>query len=59
MKLAMDAYTIVYDLRELFNEKPRSERFEASKLLFRSKMAEGTSPMQYAVKMNGYIERLG
>ena len=27
-------------------------------MLFRSKMAEGTSLMQHALKMNGFIERL-
>ena len=56
---AMDANTIVYHVRELFDEQARSERFEISKLLFRSKIIEGTSPVQHAFKMNGHIERLG
>ena len=56
---AMGAYTIVYHLRELFDEQARSQRFEASKLFFRSKMAKGTSPVQYALKMNGFNEMLG
>ena len=43
----------------LFDEQARSKRFKVSKLLFFSKMVEGASPVQYALKMNGYIERLG
>ncbi|KAJ8761575.1 hypothetical protein K2173_004351 [Erythroxylum novogranatense] len=43
---------------ELFDEQARSERFETSRLLFTTKMAPGTSVVQYALKMNGYIERL-
>ena len=54
----MDAYTIVFHLKEMFDDQARSERFEVSKLLFRSKITEGTSPVQYALKMNGYIVRL-
>ncbi len=55
---AMDAYTIIYHLRELFDEQARTERFDISRSLFRSKMQEGTSVVQHALKMNGYIERL-
>ena len=55
---AMIAYDIVTHLKELFHEQARSERFEVSKMLFRSRMQEGTSPVQYALKMHGYIVRL-
>ena len=55
---AMGAYTIVYHLRELFDENARFEMFEASKLLFRSKMVEGTSLVHHALKMNRYFERV-
>ena len=55
----MDAYTIVYHPREVFDESTRSKRFEVSKLLLCSKMDEGTSLVQYALKMNWYIERMG
>ena len=48
----------VLHLKELFHEQARSERFKVSKMLFRSKMQEGTSPVQYALKMHGYIVRL-
>ena len=51
---AMTAYDIVAHLKDLFHEQVRSERFEVSKKLFRSKMQEGTSPVQYALKMHGY-----
>ena len=54
----MTTYDIVAHLKELFQEQARSERFEASKMLFRSKMQERTSPIQYALKMHRYIVRL-
>ena len=55
---AMIAHAIVVILKDLFHEQVRSKRFEVSKLLFRSKMQEGTSLIQYALKINGYIVRL-
>ncbi|XP_074576214.1 uncharacterized protein LOC141832650 [Curcuma longa] len=55
----MDAYTIIYHLHELFDEQARSKRFKVSKLLFRSRMQEGTTAAQHVLKMYGYIERLG
>ena len=55
---ATTTYDIVAHLKELFHEQVRSERFEVSKMLFRSRMQEGTSPVQYALKMHGYIVRL-
>ena len=56
--MAMDEYTIISHLRELFDEHARYEKFEVSKLLFRLKMVERTSPIQRVLKMNGYVERL-
>ena len=55
---AMTAHAIVFHLKELFHEQTRSERFEVSKLLFFSKIQEGTSPIQYTLKRNGNIVRL-
>ncbi|KAJ8769017.1 hypothetical protein K2173_024012 [Erythroxylum novogranatense] len=55
---SMDAHTIVYHLMELFDEQARSERFETSRLLFTTKMTPGSSAVQYALKVNEYIERL-
>ena len=54
----MDAYSIVCHLRELNNEQAKTERFKVSKLLFGSKMEEGTYVMQHALKMYELIERL-
>ena len=54
----MNAYSIVRHLREHYNKKANLERFKVSKLLFGSKMEEGTSPVQYALKMYDHIEKL-
>ena len=54
----MDAPTILLHLQELFEEQSRSERYEVSKALFRSRMVEGSSAVQHGLKMNGYIEQL-
>ena len=54
----MTAYDIVAHLKELFHEQARSKRFEVSKMIFRSKMQEETSPVRYALKMNWYIVRM-
>src|SRR5262249_54052809 len=40
-------------------ETSRTERYETSKLLFRCRMTEGSSASAHAVKMLGYIEKLG
>ena len=45
----MNAYTI--HLRELFDKQARTERFEVSNLLFRTKIVEGTFPVTDALKM--------
>ena len=55
---AMDVYTIVYHLRELFDKWAKSKRFEVSELIFPSKIVKGTSPVHHALKMNGFIETL-
>ena len=55
---AMTAYDIVAHLKELFHEQARSERIEVSKILFCSRIQDGTSLVQYALKMHGHIVRL-
>ena len=40
---AMDANSIVYHLRELFDEQARSKRFKTLRLLFCTKMVEGVT----------------
>ena len=54
----IDAPTILLYLQELFEKQNRTERYEISKALFRCRNVEGTSDMQYDMKMNGYIESL-
>ena len=54
----MDAPTILLHLQELFKEQSRTERYDISKALFRSRMVEGSSAVQHGLKMNGYIEQL-
>ena len=54
----MDAYSILRHLRELYNEQVRTEMFKVSEIIFGSKMEEGRSPLQHALKMYEYIERL-
>ena len=48
---AMDAYSIVRHLRENYNEQARTKRVKVSNLLFISKIEDGTSLVQYALKM--------
>ena len=55
----MESYDIFIHLRELFDKHATSERFEISMLLFSTKKQVGTSPVQHALNMNTYIERLG
>ena len=54
----VDACSIVRHLRELYNEQARTKRFKVSKLLFGSKMKEGTSLVRHALKMYEHIKRL-
>ena len=54
----MDTYSIMRHLREHYNEQVRTEKFKVSELPFGSKMEEGTSPVQHALKMYKHIERL-
>ena len=54
----VDSYSIVHHLREHYNEKMRNERFKVSELPFGSKMEDGTSPVQHALKIHEHIERL-
>ncbi|XP_074324321.1 uncharacterized protein LOC141661235 [Apium graveolens] len=55
----MDAYTILVHLQKLYDIEGRTTRYEISKELFRSKMAEGTSVNDHVLKMINLIESLG
>lgn len=39
-------------------EQSRVEQYEVLKSLFRCRMVEGSSAVQHALRMNGYIEKL-
>ena len=54
----MDAYTMIFHLKELYDEQSRVERYETSKQLYRCKMAEGSSVSAHVLKMIGFIEKL-
>ena len=54
----VDVYSVMWHPREHYNEQESTKRFKVSELLFGSKMEEGTSPVQHALKMYKHIERL-
>ena len=57
----MEAYDIV-NLKEMFQQQARQERYDTTKALHSCKMAEGASVSTHVLKMKGYIEhfdRLG
>ena len=54
----MDPRSMMKHLTELYAEQSRTERYELSKSLFRSRMAEGTSVHAHMLKMIEKIERL-
>ena len=47
----MDLYSIVHHLRDYYNEQARTERFKVFEPLFGSKIEEGTSQVEHALKM--------
>ena len=54
----MEAYDMIVHLKKLFQEQARHERFDVSKALFQSKLAEGSPVGPHVLKMIGYIENL-
>ena len=58
----MEAYDMIFSLKEMFQQQVRQERYETTKALHSCKMAEGASVSAHVLKMKGYIEhhdRLG
>ena len=53
-----DAYRIMSNLKEMFQEQARHERFVTTKALTSCKMASGTSVSAHVLKMKGYINTL-
>ena len=55
----MEAHDMIVQLRNLFQEQARTERFETSKALYKCKLAGGSPVSPHVLKMMGYIENLG
>ena len=54
----MEAYDMIFNLQEMFQQQARQERYETTKALHSCKMAEGASVSAHVLKMKGYIEHL-
>ncbi|XP_017970379.1 PREDICTED: uncharacterized protein LOC108660639 [Theobroma cacao] len=55
---AMNALDITLNLKEMFNKKSHTERFDILREFFRCKMSEGNPIRPYVLKMIEYITRL-
>ncbi|KAL6508327.1 hypothetical protein OROHE_021869 [Orobanche hederae] len=54
----MEAYEMMGQLKEMFQEQARQERFATTKALNGSKMSSGISVSAHVLKMKGHIEHL-
>ena len=54
----MEAYDMIFNLKEMFQQQARQERYETTKALHSCKMAEGASVSAHILKKKGYIEHL-
>ena len=54
----MEAYDMIFNLKEMFQQQARQERYETTKALHSRKMAEGALVSAHVLKMKGYIEHL-
>ena len=50
----MEAYDMIFNLKEMFQQQARQERYETTKALYSFKMAEGTSVSAHVLKMKGF-----
>ena len=55
----MDVPSILFNLKELYEEQNQTARYEISKQLFRAHMTEGTSVQMHVLKMTDLITHLG
>ncbi|XP_071709438.1 uncharacterized protein [Rutidosis leptorrhynchoides] len=53
-----DAFEMLKQLKEMFQQQARQQRFETVRALHACKMTEGTSISSYVLKMKSYIDRL-
>jgi hypothetical protein len=51
-------YETITELKGMFQQQARAERFEISQALLDCKMAEGSSVSTHVIKLHGYIQRL-
>jgi hypothetical protein len=51
-------FETVNELKDLFQQQARAERYEISQALIDCKMAEGSSFSDHVIKLQGYIQRL-
>ena len=54
----MEAYDMIFNIKEMFQQQARQERYETIKILHSCKMVEGASVSAHVLKMKGYIEHL-
>ncbi|KAK8980508.1 hypothetical protein V6N11_081975 [Hibiscus sabdariffa] len=54
----MVAYEMIHNLKEIYEEQARQERYETSKAFFQCKMSEGSPVGAHVIKMMGYIQAL-
>ena len=54
----MEAYDMIFNLKEMFQQQARQERYETTKALHSCKMVEGASVSAHVLKMKGYIKHL-
>ncbi|XP_071689070.1 uncharacterized protein [Rutidosis leptorrhynchoides] len=53
-----DAFEMLKQLKEMFQQQARQQRFETIRALHACKMTEGTSVSSYVLKMKSYIDQL-
>src|SRR3954466_13498278 len=51
-------FEILEELKTMFQTQARSERYDISEKFFNSKMEEGSSVSENAIKMSGYTQHL-
>ena len=54
----VDAYDMIMNLKNLFQEQARTERYQTVKTLIECKLASRSSVSPHVIKMIGYIENL-
>ena len=54
----MEAYNMIFNLKEIFQQQAKQERYETTKALHSCKVAEDASVSAHVLKMKGYIEHL-